>query len=173
MPAAAVLTRHTHAHTHTRTHAPTQPPPKNQLPKVNACPFRDRMGCSSNLALPSAAARALLLGMLGALLSAWPSSVSASGYEAAFLHKPALVGRSNYTHFWMITSSTPTSLLPSASIRLEIMLHGDSGPWGKCPNPRHPQNCTAQYTNRGGEWRDIMQTDNPIPCPFCGATLDL
>lgn len=118
------------------------------------------MGCSN---LPSAAA--LLLGMLGALLSACPSSVSASGYEAAFLHKPELVGRSNYTHFWMITSSTPTSLLPSASIRLEIMLHGDSGPWGKCPNPRHPQNCTAQYTNRGGEWRDIMQTDNPVTVP--------
>jgi hypothetical protein len=26
-----------------------------------------------------------------------------------------------------------------------IALHGDSGPWGKCPNPKHPQNCSAMY----------------------------
>jgi hypothetical protein len=43
-----------------------------------------------------------------------------------------------------------------------IALHGDSGPWGKCPNPKHPQNCSAMYRSvdaSAGKWEPTA----PLP----------
>ena len=91
------------------------------------------------------AALALLLPMVGAI-DATPT-----------FHQPSLVGSSNYTHFWMpeplfhAAAATDGSTMGEDEaavpppLYVGIALHGDSGPWGKCPNPKHPQKCSTLY----------------------------
>ena len=71
-----------------------------------------------------------------------------AGAQAATFGTPSLVGESNYTHFWMPQPLFSAAAIEGAPLFVGIALHGDSGPWGACPNPKHPQNCTAMY--RGG-----------------------
>jgi hypothetical protein len=90
------------------------------------------------------AALALLAGAAGPVAAA----AEAAGATPTF-HRPSLVGTSNYTHFWMPEPLFRAAAEPSAPLLVGIALHGDSGPWGKCPNPKHPQNCSAMYQSRG------------------------
>ena len=68
----------------------------------------------------------------------------------ATFHKPATVGESNYTHFWMPIPMFRVALAAAAPLFTAVALHGDSGPWGHCPNPKHPQNCTAYFASADG-----------------------
>ena len=85
---------------------------------------------------------------LAALLLLAPLLAVHGGFTATF-YKPALVGESNYTHFWMPQPLFRVAELEPSPFLVGIALHGDSGPWGACPNPKHPQNCSAMY--HGGE----------------------
>lgn len=94
-----------------------------------------------------------------ALLAAVVATSATSPTLTLTFHKPSLVGSSNYTHFWMPEPLFRAAAEPSAPLMVGIALHGDSGPWGKCPNPRHPQNCSAMYRSLSASADAWVQTD--------------
>jgi hypothetical protein len=115
---------------------PAAPPPPGASHAMALWPLLVRVLAAAST-LPAAAA------------SPAPSAAAPS----LTFHKPSLVGSSNYTHFWMPEPLFRAAATPEAPLLVGIALHGDSGPWGRCPNPNHPQNCSAMYRSdtAGGE----------------------
>ena len=79
--------------------------------------------------------------------------MSSMASPTASFATPTLVGASNYTHFWMPIPLFRAAADETADLYMTVALHGDSGPWGPCPNPKHPQNCSAGYRRtQTGRW---------------------
>lgn len=78
-------------------------------------------------------------------------------------HTPVLLGASNYTHFWMPIPLFRAAADPAADLLVTIALHGDSGPWGHCPNPKHPQNCSVGYRLSDGAWEPYREFPGNAP----------